>query len=126
MGPQPPLWNSTFGRLVPSGSGSQDRARRERAPRGAFFAGGSRDRFGVGQKPRGKVTVLGQCYSPRRCWPGAGPRDARRGRGPGHVRSFDWEGLSSVPPDRERTRVGTTPSVLRVRGRSVGSLSDPS
>ena len=58
MGPQPPLWNSTFGPLVPSRSGSQDRAWRELAFEGAFFAGGSRDRFGVGQKPRGKVAPL--------------------------------------------------------------------
>ena len=133
MGPQPPLWNSTLGLSVLPGSGSQDRARREPASVGAFFAGGSRDRFVVGQKPRRKVASFEECYSLRWCRPGVGPRDARLGGGTpaseGALAPYariDWEGLSSVPPDRERTVVGIPPSVFRVCGRSVGSLSDPS
>lgn len=106
MGPQPPPRNSTLGWLVRQGPRSQDGARSERAVRGAFFAGGSHDRFVVGQKPGGKVTSSGRCYSPPACWPDGGPRDARRDGGPRSACPFDWEGLFSVPPDRGCARVG--------------------
>ena len=113
MGPQPLPRNSTLGPSVRPGSRSQDGARSEPASGGAFFAGGSHDRFVVGQKPGRKVPSLGKSYSLSACWPGEGPRNARRRGGPRPVRPFDWEGLFSVPPDRGWTRVGVSPLCLQ-------------
>ena len=58
MGPQLPLWNSTFGSSVLAGSGSQDRACRRAGSQGRIFPGVSHDQFVVGQKPVGKVASL--------------------------------------------------------------------
>ena len=121
MGPQPLPRNSTSGPFVASFLGSQDRVRRERAFGGAFFAGGGRDRFVASLKPGGKVAVRSRAaFSPSACWPGFGPRDARRCGGLRSVRPFDWEGLFSVPSDRGWTRVGDNPrrfQGLRLFGR---------
>ena len=57
MGPQAPSRNSTSGLFVRPSLGSQDRGLSERASGGAFFAGGSRDRFGASLKPVGKVAA---------------------------------------------------------------------
>ena len=74
---------------------------------GAFFAGRRHDRFAVGQEPGGKVygpsgsELIGRrCLARRRTeeLPAAGEALCS-------VRPFDWEGLSSVPSDRGRSRV---------------------
>ena len=110
MGPQPLPWNSTSGLFVPSVSGSQDRGRRGAGVRGRIFRGRTPRPVRCQSEARREGNhAPAWYYSPAACWPGGGPRDARRGGGLRSVRPFDWEGLFSVPPDRGWTRVGDNP-----------------